>query len=146
MNTFQISLVQGDFFFKSQLVSQEPIAFEAMSRKTLSTIIVGMLTAKMDHSSATLVKKDKEGNLLSKVAKRPKSNEPFEVFIEQVTEEGSNTIVSTEMKFNLTEKGIVKTLAQMPKRLWLMVNTKLIEENPLLAFQPSEYYAQQLVG
>lgn len=142
MNKFQISIMQGDFVYQSSLVSAEPILFEEMSRKAISTLIKGMLIARMDYNSASV--KDKAGNI---ILRRPKSNLPFEVYIEQIVEnEPTKVLVSDSMKFNLTEKSISKTLLSMPKRLWLMVNDKLIGENPLLALKPMEYYGTQAVN
>lgn len=140
-NQFRISLVQGNFSFQSEIESENPLVFEQISRQALATLIKGMLIARMDHSSAT--KKSKSGEI---TLRRAKSNEPFEVYIEQVVENEHKVIVSDLMKFNLTEKSIQKTLLNLPKRLWLMVNDALIVNDPLLAFQAPEYYSKQLIG
>lgn len=146
MNTFQIAIMQDDFCFQSAVISVNPIAFEQMSREAIATFITGMVTAKMDHPSASYTKKDKEGNILSVIQRRAKLSAPFEVIISQVVEnEETKVIVADEMKFTLTEKSIAKTLLTMPKRLWLMVNKKELVANPLLAFQAPEYYAQQVL-
>lgn len=147
MNQFQISIVQGSFTYESCLTSVNPIDFEVMSKKALTTLIKGMLIAKMDYPSASLKRKDKEGNILEIIQRRAKVSEPFEVYIEHVVEgESLGVVVADKMKFNLTEKSIKKTLLNLPKRLWLMANDKLLESNPLLAFQAPEYYSKQLIG
>lgn len=146
MNQFQIAIMQDDFCYQSGISSAEPIAFEEMSKTAIATLLVGMLTSKMDYPSASLTKKDKEGNVLAVIQRRAKANKPFEVIITQIVEGETKVLVAKEMKFNLTPKGIEKQITQMPKRLWLMVNDRLLAKNPLLAFQPAEYYNKQVLG
>lgn len=138
MKTFQIVISQGNFDFASSTIVAEQISFEQAAGKTLATVLRHLLIAKEDHKACSRKKKD--GTI---VELRPKVSEPFEVYV-TCKEENSETktLIKDEIKFNLTADNFKRMMDTLPKRLWLLFNEHELMKNPLLAFQPNEYYKQ----